>query len=64
MGGAGKREMAAEGGDCSMVQEKCYAVAAKWWLVNCEVVETPPGSCTSAQMRGERTKEPLAVGSS
>ena len=57
-------EMAVEGSDCGVVWEKRYAVVAKWWLANCEAAETPPGSCTSAQMRGERTKEPLAVGSS
>ena len=68
--------MAAEGGDCGVVQEKCYAVAAKQWLANCRSGEAVaselrkqrkllPGVVqVCAQMSGERTKEPLTVGSS
>ena len=59
-----KGETAAEGGDCGVVREKRYAVAAKWRLDRLRKMKTPSGSPLNAQLRGEQTKEPLAVGSS
>ena len=52
------------GSDCSAVREKRYLVAAKQRLGRLRKMKTPPRSPLSAQLRGERTKEPLAVGSS